>query len=125
MVEFIFEIIGEFLLQIVGEALLELGFHTVASPFQRSPTPYVAALAYTVFGVAVGGLSLLIFPHNLVAAPWRVFNLILTPLAAGACMAVMGAWRRRRGQTALRIDRFSYGYVFALALALIRFRFAL
>ncbi len=125
MIELLIEVLGEFLLQGAGEVLLELGCHTLAAPFRRAPNPWLAALGYTVFGLLVGGLSLLLFPTNLVAPPWRVFNLILTPLAAGGCMALMGAWRRRRGQPVLRIDRFSYGYVFALSLALVRFKFAL
>jgi hypothetical protein len=39
-------------------------------------------------------------------------------------MCALGAWRARRGGVVLRIDRFAYGYLFALALALIRFWFA-
>jgi hypothetical protein len=50
--------------------------------------------------------------------------LVLTPLLAGGIMAVLGAWRARRGQTVLRIDRFAYGYLFALGLAVVRFWFA-
>ena len=36
----------------------------------------------------------------------------------------LGAWRARRGDELLRIDRFAYGYLFSFALALVRFRFA-
>jgi hypothetical protein len=39
-------------------------------------------------------------------------------------MAGMGAWRARRGQPVLRIDKFAYGFLFALALALVRYFFA-
>jgi len=39
-------------------------------------------------------------------------------------MAILGAWRARRGQQVLRIDRFAYGYLFALSIALVRFYFA-
>jgi hypothetical protein len=54
----------------------------------------------------------------------RVANLVLTPLAAGLMMSLMGAWRRRRGDDLIRLDRFSYGVLFALAMALVRFFFA-
>jgi hypothetical protein len=47
--------------------------------------------------------------------------LVLVPIAAGAAMSLMGAWRRRRDQTLIRLDRFAYGYVFAIAMAAIRF----
>ena len=54
----------------------------------------------------------------------RWVNLVLTPLSVGACMAGIGLWRANRGQRRLRIDRFSYGYLFALSLALVRFAWA-
>jgi hypothetical protein len=54
----------------------------------------------------------------------RKINLLVTPLAAGGMMCLIGAWRARRGDDVLRIDRFAYGYVFALSLALVRFVFA-
>ncbi|WP_295384483.1 hypothetical protein [uncultured Thiodictyon sp.] len=124
MFEFLFEIIGEFLLQAVGEALVELGFHSLAEPFRRPPNPWVAALGYALFGAIFGAFSLLVFPSSLVPAAWRFPNLMVTPLAVGGVMVIMGAWRTRRGQPVLRINRFAYGYLFAFALALIRFFFA-
>ncbi|MDC9640262.1 hypothetical protein QYG06_18720 [Xanthomonas euvesicatoria] len=39
-------------------------------------------------------------------------------------MAALGAWRARRGDPVLRIDRFSHGYLFALCFALMRYFFA-
>jgi len=124
MLELLFELLGEFLLQVIGETLVEIGFHSLAEPFRRPPNPWLAALGYALFGAALGGLSLLAFPHNLVPAPWRVANLIATPVAVGVLMAALGAWRARRGDTVLRIDRFAYGYLFALAVAVVRFFFA-
>lgn len=124
MFEIIFEILGEFILQVLGEALLELGFHSFVEPFRKPPSPWLAALGYMLFGTIFGGLSLAAFPNNFVPAPWRIANLIATPLAVGGVMAAMGAWRARRGQPVLLIDKFAYGYLFALALALVRFFFA-
>ncbi|MBT9507946.1 hypothetical protein [Rhodoferax sp.] len=124
MLELVLEVLGEFLLQVVGEALLELGFHSLAEPFRKPPNPWLAALGYALFGAIFGGLSLLAFPSNLVPQPWRLVNLVITPLAVGGIMVFMGAWRAKRGQSVLRIDRFSYGYLFALSLAFIRFQFA-
>lgn len=51
-------------------------------------------------------------------------SLVLTPVFAGLLMNAVGAWRKRRGDALLRIDRFAYGYLFALSVALIRFFFA-
>lgn len=122
--EIIFEWLLEFLVQIVGEVLLELGLRAVVEPFQTPPNPWLAALGYAIFGAAAGGLSLWPFPHVMVAGiGWQYANLVVTPVAAGLCMAWLGSWRARRGQQVLRIDRFSYGSLFALTFALMRFFF--
>ncbi len=123
--EFLIEILGEFVLQFLGEVLLEVGLQALVAPFRKESSAWLAALGYAVFGAVLGGLSLLVFPHYLVAAKsLRVANVALSPIAAGLGMAALGAWREKRGQVVLRIDRFSYGYVFALAFGLIRFWFA-
>lgn len=125
MIEFLIELLGEFLLQVAIEALAELGFHSLAEPFRRPPSPWLAALGYALFGAAAGALSLWALPALLVQDPTlRLVNLALTPVAVGLAMSLMGAWRARRGDPVLRIDRFAYGYLFALALALVRFWFA-
>lgn len=125
MLEFLFEIGGELLLQVVLEALVELGLHSVAEPLRKPPNPWLAAIGYALFGAAAGGVSLWLFPAHLIAGDaLRVLNLLVTPIAVGLLMCAMGAWRARRGEAVLRIDRFAYGYLFALCLALIRFWFA-
>ena len=123
--EFLFSFIGEFVLQVLGQLFIEVGLHSLAEPFRKEPKPWLAAVGYLIFGAVVGGLSLLVFPDYLVASKSvRVANAALSPIAAGLSMAAMGAWRARRGQTVLRIDKFSYGYLFALSMGLVRFWFA-
>lgn len=122
--EFLLELLGELLIQIVVEFLVELGIHSIGERQRKPLDPWIAAIGYALFGATVGGLSLLVFPHNLMPEAWRVANIVLTPLAAGLAMMAMGTWRARRGGTRLRIDRFGYGYLFALAMALVRYQFA-
>lgn len=124
MLEFLFEVVGEFLLQAVIEILVELGAHSLAQPFRKRPSPWLAAFGYTVFGAVAGGLSLLVFPQHLTPEDWRIAHLLATPFAVGVAMMMLGRWRARRGDTVLRIDRFACGYLFALSLALVRFVFA-
>ncbi len=121
MLEPIVELIFEFLLQVVGEALIELGFHSIAEPFRKPPNPWLAALGYLLLGAVTGGLSLLLFTALFVGPSLRIANLIITPILVGLSMTALGAWRTRRGQALLRIDRFAYGYLFALSFAGIRF----
>ncbi len=119
--------LAELALQIALEILAEFGVRVLREPFRpaREVSPWIAALGYTLYGGAVGGLSLLVFPLAFLSNPWaRAANLVLTPLVAGATMALLGAWRRRRGQDLVRLDRFSYGVLFALALGGVRHLFA-
>lgn len=119
--------LAELVLQLVLELLAELGLRTLREPWRpaREVSPWFAAPGYALYGAAVGAASLWAFP-----APWleshaaRIANLLATPLAAGAAMALLGAWRARRGQPLLRLDRFSYGALFAFSLALVRHFFA-
>lgn len=119
--------VAEILLQVLFEALAELGVRTLREPFKpaREASPRVAALGYTIYGAVVGGISLYFFPAPYLEAEWaRIANLAVSPLAAGAVMSMVGAWRRGRGDALIRLDRFSYGVLFALAMALVRFFFA-
>lgn len=125
MLELLFEFFAEFLLQIVVELLAEIGLRSVTEPFRKPPNPWLAAIGYAIFGATAGGISLFVLPEPLVQEEtWRLVNLAVTPVLAGLAMAAMGAWRARRGQQTLRIDRFSYGYLFALCMAIVRFHFA-
>ncbi len=124
MIAILIEILGEFFLQIALEALFEMGVHAFADPNRRPPNPLLAGIGYAIFGAVLGGLSLLALPTHLVVGGWRTFNLIASPIGAGFFMCLVGKWRAKRGEALMRIDRFSYGYLFALSFALIRFYFA-
>ncbi len=121
--EFLFELLFEFVIQIVLELLAEVGLRSIAAPFRRKPNPWLAALGYALLGAAAGGLSLLVFPQHIASEPLRLANLVLVPFATGLAMMAMGAWRSKRGDGLLRIDRFGCGYLFALSLALVRYGF--
>ena len=125
MLELLFEFFAEFLLQIIVELLAEIGLRSTTEPFRKPPNPWLAAIGYAIFGATAGGISLFVLPEPLVQEEtWRLVNLAVTPVLVGLAMAAMGAWRSRRGQQTLRIDRFSYGYLFALCMAIVRFHFA-
>ena len=114
------------LLQVIFEALAELGLHGVLEPFRRSTPTHVwlAAIGYAIFGAVAGAVSLLFFRSLFIErVALRVANLFITPLVAGFVMASFGAWRRRRGDVVIRLDRFSYGFLFALAMGGVRFVF--
>ncbi len=121
------QIVAEILLQAVFEIIGEFGLHALREPFrqQRPLHPWLAGVGYGIFGAAAGGLSLLLLPSSVIGARWlRILNLAITPVAVGLVMSALGAWRRRRGQQVIRLDRFGYGFVFALCMAVVRFIWA-
>ncbi len=125
MLELLFEFIAELFLQVIVELLVEIGLHSTSEPFRKPPNPWLAAIGYAIFGATAGGISLFVLPEPLVhGETLRLVNLAVTPVLAGLAMATLGAWRSRRGQHSLRLDRFSYGYLFALCMAAVRFYFA-
>ena len=125
ILELLFEIFGEFILQFIFEALSEAGLHLFKGPAQaRASSPWLAIAGYALLGALCGGLSLWIFPSFFIRSHGgRGIGLVVTPLLAAGAMALMGAWRRKRGEQLIRLDRFTYGYVFAFAMAAIRFSF--
>jgi len=125
--ELLFEIFGEFFLQIVFEVLASAGLHFVRNTDQgqTSNGSLKLVFGYALMGAMAGGLSLLVFSGAFVHSHTaKVANLIITPLLSGAAMAGIGLWRQRRGQVVVGLDRFFYGFVFAFAMAGIRFLWA-
>lgn len=124
--EFIFELVlqflGEILLQMVFELLAELGFHGLAETFRKPKNAVLSTLGFFLWGAMAGGISLLVFPRSLIeGVGFRTANLLITPLVAGGIMMLVGRARNKRGQTLVRLDRFGYAFVFALAMAVVRF----
>lgn len=127
LVELLLEFVLEVVLQVVFEALASAGVHAARQAQGRdAEVPiWLAAPGYALLGGAVGAASLLVIPDAVVRSQaGRVGTLLLAPLAAGAAMALIGALRARRGRQVLRIDRFGCGYLFALAMAAVRFVYA-
>lgn len=126
LIELMLELFGEVLLQVVLQAMAEAGLYAVRKPGEHAPpSPWLLVLGYGLLGLLVGGVSLLVFPHSMMhSLSGRVVSLVLTPIASGLAMSLIGAWRQRRGQQALAMDRFAYGYGFALVVALVRFAWA-
>lgn len=118
---FLAELLFEFVIQFVLEILVEIGAHTVKR--DRGPIhPALAAAGYIFLGGLLGWVSYLIFPQHLISHPYaRIANLAITPIAVGLALGALGAWRAKRGTELVRLDKFAYGYAFALAFALARF----
>lgn len=123
--DILIELLLELVFQLFGEVLVEWGLQRLAAPRPRDANVWLAVLGYLLLGALTGAASLWLWPHAFTRDGWpRLFSLVFTPVAAGLAMTLLGHWRARRGDPVLRIDRFAVGYLFALALAVVRFNFA-
>jgi hypothetical protein len=123
--ELILPFLWELLLQIVLEILAEFGVHCAKEVFERRPNPWFAAIGYVILGAIAGAISMLAAPALFISGHGaQIASLVITPILAGVAMNLVGAWRRQRGQDIVRLDRFAYGYLFALSMAVVRFFFA-
>lgn len=131
MIELFFELLLQFIaetvLQIVGELIVRFGLEVLAEPLRRREPwhPATAFVAYACFGVAAGAVSLLVFPRAFVRSDaLHGISLLITPVLVGGVSSLIGAWRRKHGESALRLDSFGYGFIFAFGMALVRLLFA-
>ena len=125
--ELLFEAFGDILLQVLFEALAEVGIHLVRGRVEhaQSRSKWRLMLGYALLGAMAGGLSLLPFPNALAHShAGRLATLLLAPLVAAASTVALGRWRARRGQDPVNIDRMAYAYLFALAMAAVRYTWA-
>lgn len=128
LVELLLEFFGEVILQVVFEALAGIGVHA-SQHLKGEDSPdipiWLAAPGYAILGALVGAASLFVLPSSMAHTEFmRIGTLLVVPVIAGGAMALIGALRAKNGQQVLRIDRFGYGYLFALAMAAVRFVYA-
>ncbi len=120
--EIVFQFVFEVLLQIVVEALVEVGFHGLRATFKKPINPWFASIGYCILGVVAGGVSLWLFPTLFIRShTMQMLNVAVSPIFIGLVMALLGAWRKGRGSEIVRLDRFTFAYLFALTMALTRF----
>ncbi len=123
--EVVFQFLGELLLQVVAQLILELGFHSLAAPFRPARNPIWPIIGFTLWGAAIGALSLWPFPRSFIHdSTFREINLFVTPVVVGIVMWVVGRIRLKKGQDLNRLDRFGYAFTFAFAMAFIRYNWA-
>jgi hypothetical protein len=114
--EAVFEIAGLGLASLLTRAISKL-FKTI-SDFN----PVATAFALGMLGLLVGSLSVVAYPHPLVH-PSRLHGLsvLVSPLITGFVMSQVGRSLRNHGKSVTPVESFGYGFVFAFAMALVRF----
>ncbi|HEX2712651.1 MAG TPA: hypothetical protein VHM88_10550 [Candidatus Acidoferrales bacterium] len=126
LLEMFLEVFLEAAVEFAAEFLGAAIWRAVAAEFERSgfKNPGLAWIGYVLLGGVAGALSLLFFPHSLVH-PSRVpgLSVIISPILAGLGMWWVGSTVRKWNKKPMQIESFSYGFAFALGMALVRFFF--
>ena len=118
--------LGEALLEIVGEGLLDIGLRRMVDffDFRGIVEPPLAAFGYLAIGAIAGVISIFIVPTPFFRpSRLRGISLLISPVITGGVMAFVGSTLNRRGKRTMQIETFSYGFAFALGMAIIRFFF--
>ena len=118
----------EAFLELIAAAILELAT-TVLLTLLRSSAEMIkesrifATFTYAFLGVLAGALSLLVLPHSLVHRKHGI-SLLISPIIAGIVLSQVGSLMRRWGKQTTPLETFSYGFAFALGIAVVRFFFS-
>jgi hypothetical protein len=119
---------GEILLELFGQAAFELlaefGLRSLFEPLRRPKPihPILAAFGYAIYGAAAGGLSIVVLPQLFIKdQAVQIANLIITPTLCGLLMGFKGSLRKKKGKEIIPLDSFLYGFVFAFAMAGVRY----
>ena len=118
------EVLFEAFIEIVCEGLTSLLTRRISKLFKSisDVNPIATTFALGMLGALVGFLSVVVYPHPLVH-PSRLHgvSVIASPLITGFVMAQLGRLLRNHGRKVVPIESFGYGFMFALAMALVRF----
>ena len=126
--EFIFELLARLVFEIIFQGIFELGGRGIVSIFRREDAtfnPWLAICGYVLMGAIAGGLSIWLIPMHLLKSPvLQILNLAITSIVLGFIFEQMGRWKTKHDKRRYAVDRFSYGFTFALTMGLIRYFFA-
>src|SRR5258708_37169476 len=118
-IEILLEIFFEAAFEFAAESIGAFIWRGLAAIFRTSEfkNPLVAVVGYLLLGGAVGGLSLLFFPHPLVHRS-RVpgLSVFASPILAGLGMSLVGSTPLQRTKKPMQIDDFLFGLLFPVCM---------
>jgi len=123
LLELLLEFFGELLLQVFAEIAVAFIWRTFGKVVEaeRIKNTFVSVVTYVFLGSLTGGISLAIFPHPLVRATrFHGISLLISPIATGSMMALIGSVLRRNNRKVVPIESFGYASAFAFGMALVR-----
>ena len=118
------DVLIEFVLEFLLQGLFELitrGSADKMADWFSARRPWLKALGHIAMGLISGVASLLIFPNGFIQnGGLRVVNLFATPVALGLAMMALALYRDREEDDA-PLDQAGYAFLFAIAMAMVRF----
>lgn len=127
LIGLILEPLLEALFEFLAAAFVDVILRSLGELFAPPETQnsLLATIGHAVFGLALGGMSLIFFPHRLAhVSKIHGASLIISPVITGALLSWTGALLRKREKNPIQIESFGYGFVFAFGISLVRFLFA-
>lgn len=126
--EIIFELLLNSLFEGLLHGLFEFGGRGIMAMFQKDYTPskrWLSIVGYLLMGAIAGGISIWLMPMHLVKLPvLQLVNFAVTPILLGFVFEALGRWNVKNEKIRQPVDRFSYGFTFALAMGIVRYAFA-
>ena len=120
--ELLLELFLELVLEGFAEIAIEAGLAAAQESLGRhNRNPVLATIGYFVFGLALGGLSLLLLPAGFFASSPTGVSLLVGPFVMGVVMQIWGGLRRAYGHRTTNLATFYGGAAFAFGMALVRF----
>ena len=143
LLDLLVEIVPELVVSLFVEGAVEVGGHKLkkarkkkyaakvalaraaGDPDPEEPEPFgwvKSVILYASLGLVFGTVSLVFFPNSFIkAANVRLAYLFLAPVIAGMAMSLAGRIRDKNGEEPIRLDNFFYGFLFAFAMAFLRY----
>lgn len=126
--EFIFELLAQFAIEFLLQVVFELGGRSVVAAVRKETEPadpWLVICGYVAMGAVAGGISIWLVPIHLIkSSALQLFNLALAPILLGFAVEAFGRWKTKKNKPRFVVDRFSYGFTFALTMGLVRYFFA-
>jgi|SRR5580658_81497 tetrahydromethanopterin S-methyltransferase subunit F len=124
LIGLILDVLGEALLEIVSGFLVSLIGRAVpkatATPYRQDR--FFTFCLFSILGAAAGLVSFALFPHPLVRpSRFHGISMAVSPVITGTAMFAIGRIELRFGRKSTQIESFWIGFVFALAMAIVRF----
>jgi hypothetical protein len=119
-----FEVVGEFLITIIIEIIGDAFFWFIPEKSSSKFYKFFIGWLFAFVGLILGGVSTIAIPNLLIHSEiLQILNIVLTPILVGILLSHWGKSRAMKEKRIGKIDKFYYGYTFALMITLSRFIF--